>query len=81
MADHLDVPLEDATLMAASVETEPRFRVTARRKVVEGPFLTYRWSRLFDIDPSGRRFVMIQAPPRGNVQVVTHWFDELRSQR
>jgi len=69
---------EDATLVAASIETAPRFRVTGRRKVVEGAFLTYRWSRIYDIDPSGKRFVMVQTPTRGNVQVVTNWFAELR---
>lgn len=70
---------EDATLVAASIETEPRFRVTGRRKVVEGAFLTYRWSRMYDIDPNGQRFVLIQTPARGNVQVVTNWFAELRA--
>ena len=69
---------EDSTLIAAAVETAPRFRVTGRRKVVEGLFLTYRWSRMYDLDPSGERFVMIQTPARGNVQVVTNWFTELR---
>lgn len=69
---------EDAALVAASVETAPRFRVTGRRTVVEGAFLTYRWSRMYDIDPSGKRFVMIQTPALGNVQVVTHWFAELQ---
>ncbi|HSM14150.1 MAG TPA: hypothetical protein VLA66_08780, partial [Thermoanaerobaculia bacterium] len=64
-------------LLAASVETEPRFRVTARRQVAEGSFLTYRWSRMYDIDPSGERFALVQMPTTGTVEVVTNWFAEL----
>jgi Tol biopolymer transport system component len=70
---------EGAAVVAASVETEPRFRVTGRRKVVEGSFLTYRWSRMYDIDPSGQRFVLVQTPQRGNVEVIKNWFTELRA--
>ena len=70
---------EGNALIAASVETTPRFRVTGRKTVLHGDFLTYRWSRMYDIDPSGKRFVLIQMPTTGNVEVVTHWFDELRA--
>jgi Tol biopolymer transport system component len=69
---------EGNALIAASVETAPRFRVTSRKTVIRGDFLTYRWSRMDDIDPTGKRFVFIQMPTTGNVEVITHWFDELR---
>ncbi len=68
---------EDSRLIAVSVETAPRFRVTGRRTLLEGEYLTYRWSRQYDIDPSGERFVFVQTPARGNVEVVTNWFAEL----
>ena len=70
---------EGNALIAASVETTPRFRVTGRKTVLHGDFLTYRWSRMYDIDPSGKRFVLIQMPTTGNVEVITNWFDELRA--
>jgi len=68
---------EANALIAASVETEPRFRVTGRREVLRGNFLTYRWSRMYDIDPTGQRFVLVEMPEHGTVEVVTHWFSEL----
>ena len=52
-------------------------RLTAREELFEGGYVHYRWSRQYDIHPSGEYFVMIKNPPRGNVEVITRWFDEL----
>jgi len=70
---------DGTALDAVSLETSPRLKVTGRRKIAEGSFLTYRWSRQYDIDPSGRRFVMIQTPTRSSVEVIRNWFAELRA--
>ncbi len=65
-------------MIAISIETEPRFRVTGREELFDGEYVHYRWSRQYDIHPDGESFVMIKNPPRGNVEVVTRWFDEIR---
>jgi len=69
---------EGGKLVEVSIETEPRLRVTGRRTLFEGNYVQYRWSRQYDIFPDGKRFVLIQNPPRGNIEVVTNWFAELR---
>jgi serine/threonine-protein kinase len=71
--------LEGIRMIAVSIETEPRFRVTGRETLFEGNYVQYRWSRQHDIFPDGSGFVMIRNPPRGNVEVVTRWFDDLRA--
>jgi len=72
---------EGNKLIEVSVETEPRLRVTGRRPLFEGNYVQYRWSRQYDIFPDGRRFVLIQNPPRGNIEIVTNWFAELREMK
>jgi Tol biopolymer transport system component len=69
---------EGIKLIAVSIETEPRFRVTGREVLFEGDYVQYRWSRQYDIHPDGKRFILIKNPTRGNIEVVTNWFDELR---
>jgi len=64
-------------MIAISIETDPRFRVTGREELFDGEYVHYRWSRQYDIHPNGESFVMIKNPPRGNVEVITRWFDEL----
>ena len=64
-------------MIAISIETDPRFRVTGREELFDGEYVHYRWSRQYDIHPNGDSFVMIKNPPRGNVEVITRWFDEL----
>ena len=68
---------EGTRMIAVAIETTPTFRVTGRRQLFEGDFVQYRWSRQYDILPDGSGFVMIKNPPRGNVEVITRWFDEL----
>ena len=70
---------EGRQLMAVSVETEPRLRVTGREVLFEGNYVQYRWSRQYDIHPDGDHFILVKNPARGNVEIVTNWFDELRS--
>ena len=70
---------EGTTLIAVTLETEPRFRVLKREPLFEGSYVQYRWSRQYDIHPDGQRFVLIKNPPRGNIEVITRWFNELRT--
>ena len=68
---------EGRSLMAVSVETEPRFRVTGREVLFEGEYVQYRWSRQYDVMPDGKHFVLVRSPAQGNVEIITNWFDEL----
>ncbi len=68
---------EGRDLIAVSIETEPRFRVTGRKKLFDGEYVQYRWSRQYDIMPDGERFILVRNPPQENVEVVTNWFAEL----
>jgi Tol biopolymer transport system component len=70
---------QSSRMIAVTIETEPRFRVTGREELFEGEYVHYRWSRQYDIHPSGDYFVMIKNPPRGNVEVITRWFDEIEN--
>jgi serine/threonine protein kinase/Tol biopolymer transport system component len=69
---------EGTKMIAVSIETEPRFRVIDRRVLFEGDYVRYRWSRQYDIQPDGKRFILIKNPTRGNIEVVTNWFEEVR---
>ena len=70
---------EGRSLMAVSVETEPRFKVTGREILFEGEYVQYRWSRQYDITPDGKHFILVRNPAQENIEVVTNWFDELRA--
>jgi Tol biopolymer transport system component len=70
--------LEGLKMIAVTVATEPVIRVLDRKVLFEGEFVQYRWSRQYDITPDGSHFLMIKNPPAGHVEVVTHWFEELR---
>ena len=70
---------EGAAMIAVSIETEPRFRVTSREKLFEGGYVQYRWARQHDMHPDGDHFILIQNPARGNIEVVTNWFQELQA--
>jgi Tol biopolymer transport system component len=70
--------LEGLSMVAVAIETEPAIRVLSREVLFEDEFVQYRWSRQYDITPDGERFIMIKNPPRGNVEVITNWFQELR---
>ncbi len=70
--------LEGMRMIAVSIETSPSFRASGRKTLFEGDYVQYRWSRQYDIFPDGEGFVMIKNPPRGNIEVITRWFDEIR---
>ena len=74
-------------LLSAGVEPRGRaFRTTVPRRLFEGRYARAfgaisSGNAVYDVSPDGRRFAMIQrserAPP-SQLQVVVHWFDELR---
>ena len=62
-------------MMAATVETEPEFRVIEYKELFE----TINF-RDYDVAPDGR-FLMIQDPQEPTpfrINVVTNWFEELK---
>jgi len=66
-------------MMAATVETEPDFRVIGREKLFEDKYLYVTVMRNYDVAPDGR-FLMIKEPQEGTltaIHVVTNWFEEL----
>jgi serine/threonine-protein kinase len=71
--------LEGLKMIAVAIETEPAFRVLGRESLFEGEYVQYRWSRQYDITPDGEHFVMIKNPPRGDIEVITNWFQELNN--
>ncbi len=74
---------DDTRLLAVAVETKGRFEAAAPKVLVEGIFnLRSDTGISYDVDPSGRRFLMVrpavsQDRPLG-VRVVLNWLDELR---
>ena len=68
---------EGTNVIEVSLETEPRLRVLNRRKLFDGNYVQYRWSRQYDIHPDGTHFIMIKNPPRSNIEIITRWFNEL----
>jgi serine/threonine-protein kinase len=66
-------------MVAATIETEPEFRVTDFEELFEGRYLTTTFHN-YDVGPDGR-FLMIQEPqepaPLG-INIVTNWFEELK---
>jgi Tol biopolymer transport system component len=69
--------------MAASLQSEPRFRVIGREKLFEG---AHFWSRFFgasyDVHPDGRRFLVLNMRSAdeevAKINVVLNWFEELK---
>jgi len=65
-------------MMAVRIATQPEFRVLSREPLFQGEYVQYRWSRQYDLHPDGERFVMIQNPPTGDVEIIINWFAELK---
>jgi serine/threonine-protein kinase len=67
-------------MIAATVETEPEFKVTGFEELFDGGYQRYIGYRNYDVAPDGR-FLMIQEPqeptPLG-INVVLNWFEELK---
>ncbi len=70
--------IEGQQLIEVTLETEPVIQVLSRETLFEGGFVQYRWSRQYDIHPDGKRFIMIESPPRTDVEVITNWFQVLQ---
>jgi serine/threonine-protein kinase len=62
-------------MMSVRVETSPAFRSTT-----PVPLFSGRYRPVYDIDPHGRRFLMLKLGevPTGDLDVVVNWFEELR---
>ena len=76
---------ETDRMMVVSVQTSPRFRLTAPSELFRGDFLS-PWNqsgvaRTYDVAPDGQHFLMIE---RGEVEgatdlhVILNWFEELK---
>ena len=66
-------------MIAATIETEPEFRVTSSEVLFEGRYLTSVYHN-YDVAPDGR-FLMIQEPQESTplgINVVLNWFEELK---
>jgi serine/threonine-protein kinase len=68
-------------MIAATIETEPEFRVTDSEVLFEGRYLT-GWYRNYDVSRDGQRFLMVKEsedqPAATQLIVVLNWFDELK---
>jgi Tol biopolymer transport system component len=68
---------EKDRFIAVRVEADPGFRVVEREVLFAGNFSQYRWQRQYDVHPAGDRFVMVESPAGGEVEIVINWFVEL----
>jgi serine/threonine-protein kinase len=64
-------------LVAVQLSNEPTLQVHSRQTLFRGPYLQYRWHRQYEVHPDGEHFIMIENPPRGDVDVITGWFGEI----
>jgi len=69
--------MEGDALVAVQLANEPTLQVHSRQTLFRGPYLQYRWHRQYDVHPDGEHFIMIENPPRGDVDVITGWFGEI----
>jgi serine/threonine-protein kinase len=72
--------VEGNQLIAVRLHLSANLRVVGREVLFTGNYVQYRWQRQYDVHPDGDHFVMLENPPRGDVEVITHWFSELESQ-
>jgi hypothetical protein len=67
-------------MVAATIETEPKLRVTDRKELFDWKYLSCWFCQTYDVAPDGR-FLMIKNPvesPHQRINVVLNWFDELK---
>jgi serine/threonine protein kinase len=64
-------------MVAVQLTNEPTLQVHSRQTLFRGPYLQYRWHRQYEVHPDGEHFIMIENPPRGDVDVITGWFGEI----
>jgi Tol biopolymer transport system component len=67
-------------VMAVDVETNPQFRAGTPRLLFGG----IQYSNSYDLDPEGKRFLMIKLPTAqpsatDRVEIVLNWFEELKA--
>ena len=77
--------LNDGTLMAVAIESEPSFHVVGTRKLFEGPYLGRAHN--YDVSGDGERFLMVKEESEtsstsisggSDLVVVLDWFEELK---
>ncbi|MHC4808227.1 MAG: protein kinase domain-containing protein, partial [Planctomycetota bacterium] len=72
---------EGDKMMVVTVETVPKFSVSAPKELFSGRFESYRCSANYDITPNGDRFIMIklhEGSEPTQINVVLNWFEELK---
>ena len=74
--------VEDDTLIAVKVATQPEFSMGAAARLFSSPNLVRPWPvPSYDVDLDGKRFVMIERvgdPKPPVIRVVENWFEEFR---
>ena len=66
-------------VFAASIETDPTFRVVTRDVLFEDVYLLSGVHTYYDIHPDGKRFVMVKSLEQSSeLFVVQNWIEELR---
>jgi len=72
----------ESTLLVARVEAGAEFRVLGRTVLFTSAYARWSFHAEYDIDPEGRRFVMVKRSSETShrIVVVLNWFDELRRQ-
>ena len=76
-------------ISGATVTYQPGLRIGPIRQLFKGAYLWTAPGRAWDVDPNGRRFLMIRRPdsaapqgsaaPRPEIQVVVNWAEEVKS--
>ena len=76
-------------ISGATVTYQPGLRIGPIRQLFKGAYLWTAPGRAWDVDPNGRRFLMIRRPdsaaPQGSaalrpeIQVVVNWAEEVKS--
>jgi len=69
--------------MAASLQSDPRFRVLGREKLFEGArFWGIFFGAQYDVHPDGQRFLVLNMRSAdeevGKINIVLNWFEELK---
>ncbi|MFT5232034.1 MAG: serine/threonine protein kinase/Tol biopolymer transport system component [Candidatus Krumholzibacteriia bacterium] len=64
-------------MIAVQFTKDPTLQVQSRQTLFKGSYLQYRWHRQYEVHPDGEHFIMIENPPRGDVDVITGWFGEI----
>jgi serine/threonine-protein kinase len=67
-------------MVSATIETEPKLRVTERKELFDWKYLSCWFCQTYDVAPDGR-LLMIRDPEGSSPQrisIVLNWFDELK---